>query len=561
MSEIDRRTLQTNFEAWKKQRASEWKDGEAFERYAIELVLRDHDLSDDEIDQGKIGGGDDAGIDGFYFFIGKRLMGEDVDTPEDPQTAHLILIQATRSKGFDEGAIQKLESFLRDVLDWEKHVSEMTYFNSHVKDAITMFRQKYDEVMGSVPKLTISFNYVTWSTEEPHAKVKMRAANVQKLVHEQIDRADVPFIYWTARKLLRAFRMPPKVEFGLRCQDTMATDDGSFLALVRLSDFFDFIKDDDGNIREALLEPNVRAYLGRSNPVNKDIRGTLESKDGREFWWLNNGITILAENCQHQRKILTITAPQIVNGLQTSQEIFEFFDEKGGATDHRRVLVRVIPPKDEHTRSDIIRATNKQTNVSDLSLHAMDRVHFDIEDRFKLFNLFYERRKNYYRAQRKPIDRIVSIEQLSKCVMAILLQRPEEARARPGTFMKQGDNYGKIFSTSFSTDIYVVSILIDRATISYIGRAEPFSKDERRDVRSYANMLAAAHLIGKSAITASDLEGILKSLPDGIPETITHDSCHQARRAYLELGGTDRVAKGNELREMLIAELTATYDN
>jgi hypothetical protein len=42
-----------------------------------------------------------------------------------------------------------------------------------------------------------------------------------------------------------------------------------------------------------MLEPNVRDYQGANNPVNREIRQTLQSPDNKEFWWLNNGITYL----------------------------------------------------------------------------------------------------------------------------------------------------------------------------------------------------------------------------------------------------------------------------
>ena len=55
------------------------------------------------------------------------------------------------------------------------------------------------------------------------------------------------------------------------------------------------------------LESNVRDYNGLKNPVNEQIRTTLQSPGtNEEFWWLNNGITILADECPvdgHKAKI------------------------------------------------------------------------------------------------------------------------------------------------------------------------------------------------------------------------------------------------------------------
>ena len=73
--------------------------------------------------------------------------------------------------------------------------------------------------------------------------------------------------------------------------------DGSVICLAKLNDFSAFLTDESGKLREYILEPNGRDYAGRGNSVNKEIRQAIESNEVPEFWWLNNGITVLAENC------------------------------------------------------------------------------------------------------------------------------------------------------------------------------------------------------------------------------------------------------------------------
>src|SRR3546814_13519732 len=52
---------------------------------------------------------------------------------------------------------------------------------------------------------------------------------------------------------------------------------------------------------------------------------TLENPGAEDFWWLNNGVTILAQEASQVGKTIKITDPQIINGLQTSTEILTFF--------------------------------------------------------------------------------------------------------------------------------------------------------------------------------------------------------------------------------------------
>ena len=148
MGEQDKRALETNFQNWKAARAASLPDSDAFELYVIGEVLKNHDLSDDEITYGNVGGGDDGGTDGIYFFINRNLMSADSDTPESASSAELILIQAKYRDSFAEDTIQKLESFVRDLLDWSKPVDSLSYLNSAVRDSIQCFRDKHDEVQG-----------------------------------------------------------------------------------------------------------------------------------------------------------------------------------------------------------------------------------------------------------------------------------------------------------------------------------------------------------------------------------------------------------------------------
>ena len=82
----------------------------------------------------------------------------------------------------------------------------------------------------------------------------------------------------------------------------------------------EFLKDDHGDFQEDMLrEENVRGYQGKSS-VNDGIAGTLRNPDSAEFWVLNNGITILADELTPAgMSTLNIKDPQIVNGLQTSR--------------------------------------------------------------------------------------------------------------------------------------------------------------------------------------------------------------------------------------------------
>jgi AIPR protein len=126
----------------------------------------------------------------------------------------------------------------------------------------------------------------------------------------------------------------------------------------------------------------------------------------------------------------------------------------------RHVLVRVLKPNSESSRDRIIRATNSQTFIDAASLRATDEIHRKIEEWFKVHQLYYERRKNFYKNAGMPRDRIVSIPVLAQAVMAVVLHKPDVARARPSSLLKRDDDYLKVFNPDYSLQLYLNTALI-----------------------------------------------------------------------------------------------------
>ena len=197
-------------------------------------------------------------------------------------------------------------------------------------------------------------------------------------------------------------------------------------------DYRAFLLDEHGDLHERIFESNVRGFQ-QNTPVNIGIRKTLQNPGQADFWLLNNGIIILAAKTEPAGyKMLKIEDPQIVNGLQTSRQIYNYYRQTNASnSDEHRILVRVIRETDEAVRDDIIRATNSQNKMPPEALRATDRIHGQIEALFRQYDLYYDRRKGYYKDEGKPIAKIVSVMELLQAMLAIALRRPDDARARP----------------------------------------------------------------------------------------------------------------------------------
>jgi len=392
------------------QLAPELSPQQFFEIFAAQEIVKDYDLSYEEIESGIVGGADDGGVDAIYAFVNGELLQDDLETPRPKRNAtlELVLIQAKLSPSFTEAVVDKLKIFTEDLLDLSKDVdSQSTIYNPYVRAIIKRFRDAYEELASTYPDLSVSYYYAC-KGDQPHPKVKHKAEQVKETVQQLFSSAKVKFEFLGAAKLIELARRAPRSTFSLRLAESAisSSDDVSFVCLVRLEDYYSFITDKEGNLIRSIFESNVRDYQGTTE-VNGQIQQTLEENPNDEFWWLNNGITVVAAQAALSGKTLTMDDPQIVNGLQTSTEIWKYFRNNNRQNEKRNLLVRVIVPPGPETRDRIIRATNSQTQIPIASLRATEVIHHDIEEYLRSYGWFYERRKNHYKNQDKPKEKIV----------------------------------------------------------------------------------------------------------------------------------------------------------
>lgn len=563
MSQWDIKALETNFEGFRQDRYPDLPISDAFERFTIRQILKNADLSSDEIENGILGGTDDGGVDGMYFFVNRSLVQGEADVPDEVLTAQLVMVQAKYESGFGETVITKLEAFTRDLLDHSRDVESLVHLNVDAREAILHFRENYTNILGSSHTMTVSYAYATKSDNPPNEKVLNRVNSLKQYVAEQMSYAKFDFAFWGCQELLNAARQAVSTTETMEITKQFTSGDGSAVCLAKLASLAALLRDQNGDLRRSLLEPNVRDYAGVNNTVNKAIRKTLTSSAQgaqEEFWWLNNGVTILATKCSVIGDKLVVEKPEVVNGLQTSYEIFQHFSANPALADDRNVLIRVIVPPDEQTRNKIIRATNSQTPISDLSLHATDPINFDIEEKLRLYQLYYERRKGEYRELKKPVDRIVSIQTLGRAMLSIFLQQPNNAYATPTRALKDEENYNLIFSEDNSRDLFVVCILIQRQADKYLFAQTGELKSLRSILRYYVSMIAACKLLQKAdQPSVDDLVKLLPIVVKPIDASVLAASSEQALAAYKGRGGSERAAKGPDMLGDLLVKLRAEF--
>ena len=154
-----------------------------------------------------------------------------------------------------------------------------------------------------------------------------------------------------------------------------------------------------------LFEENIREYLGTQGINNGIIKTLKDSVDRANFFYYNNGITIICEKCETIKGTdvdkdgkniygSKLDNPQIVNGCQTVNSIAEvlshcpqdkLFSEFSKAFVLVKVFVFDADTKQKHPNLDvnIVRYTNSQNAISDKAFASKHNYFLNIQSEFK----------------------------------------------------------------------------------------------------------------------------------------------------------------------------------
>lgn len=520
-----------------------------FEFFSASQILKNQGLSDDEVDNGIVGKGLDGGCDSIYLFLNNLLITPDVVehiyAPKD-SILEMIIIQSKKTTSFGEDAVMKWKTISGNLLDLSKTTTDFTArYNADVLEAFTTFRDTYTRLITSRVKLKFRFYYATLASEL-HPNVILQAEELKDTIKGLFPNAVVEVTFVDSDALFDMYNAVIENRVNLKFADIpISPNQKNYIALVDLKSYFNFIVNDEGDVRKSFFDSNVRDYQGKNN-VNSSISETLHRADDNDFWWLNNGVTVLAsEATLVNNRELQIVNPEIVNGLQTSMEIYNYFSENREAleSEKRSILLRIIVPDNEESRDQIIFATNNQTNIPKATLRVTDPIHLQIEMYFKSRGLFYDRRKNYYKNQgRKPAE-IVGVSFLAQCLITIFLKKPDYARARPSTLLNDEKTYNELYEKNNDLEVFYRVALLGKKIQKNVRSGSDYSSAEKSDILYYVLYAVIADVLGKKNITPADIKNLDM---DSVTDTLIEDIRNRVYEIYKQHGGNGRVAKSAE---------------
>lgn len=520
-----------------------------FEHFAASQILKNYNLSDEEIDNGNSGGANDGGCDNLYVFVNEELMTEDIVENifgARGSTVDFIIIQSKKERSFGEDALMKWKTVSENLLDMAQDFNNFqSRYNEMTLERFALFNKIIRKLIRVQIKVNIYYYYVTMANEV-HPNVSAQAEELKNVVRRFYPAANVEVKFVGADRLMELYNSDSEISIDLELADQpISLGNKNHVALVKLGTYFKFITDEQGMLRKTFFEANVRDYQGH-NSVNTSISDTLNDNIKKEdFWWLNNGVTILAsEVTLVTNRSLRLLNPEIVNGLQTSREIFNYFSENAEEVekDNRHILIRVIKPDSEESRDSIIFATNNQTSIQKSYLRVTDTIHSQIELYFKSRGLYYDRRKNYYKNLKKKSKDIISVSFLAQCLISLLLRKPDFARARPSTLLTDDKTYKFLYEDNNDLEVYYKAACIGRSVQNCLKTSTVMNSTEVNDILFYVIYAIVAEHLQKKEISFDDIKNYdVNKITNSEVERISNIVYSK----YKELGGNSSIAKSS----------------
>lgn len=563
----------------------------AFELFSARLIMKKHQINETEIENGVVGGPKDGGIDSVFAFLDNTYL-PNGELDEDEKQASkfpkrspldLYFIQSKNEFSWKEDVWLKLESTIKLMLNWELPEDKLN--NCDLNDDIINFalhlRSTHQKLALVMPVIRVHCIYISFGMPNTASKStlirgKQLCEDLSRLLPSNaIVKAD----YWDCLRIANALAESPNRKCTLQIADhairerAQEDDDeqtrkpDNFIALVTIKDYLNFIhQSDDNEINYDMFEGNVRDFAGTNVDVNKAISNTLNGDTNAHFWWLNNGITVLADDTYESKpNNWVIENPLIVNGLQTSFVLDKAQRDKA-ITDERLkecILVRVIVSNDDQIRQDIITGTNNQTAIAKMQLHANDPLQTRIQRYLKKSNWFYERRRYQYRGKNVQSSKIRTIKELSQAVMAYRLLVPDQARARPMTFLnkKTGKGWDQVFPKDADLTLYEKALNVQNIVDNFL--KSPKAKAISTDSLNSRFYLTAGYSLLCTKI--KDIEDFQKISSSALEDEPTESELVYLLRTFVAVSKkyasqskrNDQIYKSSEFRDQFFAEIIA----
>ena len=402
-------------------------EGKRFEHFASFIVVKRHNPGTFDTDDVVVGEGGDTGIDGIAIIVNGSMI-TDIDEELDSGSLDVsfIFVQAKTSPSFDSADISNLGF---GVVDFFRDTPQLNR-NQKVTDMAAIMASVYKKSSKFVRNPSLRLYYVTTGKWVNDQNLETRRQSVVSDLQATGMFGSIEFRPIDAQalqKLYRQARNATSSEFKFQNCIPLPEIQGvtqAYLGFMPALDFIGLIKGEDGEFLGGVFYDNPRDWQDY-NPVNTEIRNTLESDNRNRFVLMNNGITIIARDVRRTGITFNIQDYQIVNGCQTSHVLY---DQQANLTDNIMVPIRLIGTDNETVINDIIHATNRQTEIKEDQFFATQEFPKQLEVYCQAFplqrRLYYERRSRQYDHLQVEKTRVITHPNMIRAFAAMFLNEP-----------------------------------------------------------------------------------------------------------------------------------------
>jgi hypothetical protein len=375
-------------------------------------------------------GGNDAGVDVIY--IG------DVNDYDFSVTLFQgkYAFDLNKDNNFPANSIQRVIGSIGAIFDPSKPIEMNEDLMPKVEDIRSLIADGY------IPNIKCVFtnNGLKWNQEGDN-----------HITNAGFPDNQVRFEYYNHKNIVDSLQSKKGINETIQLAGKSIQEDFNFkrvlvgkINVVELAKLFDKHGDN-------LLDQNIRKYLGLSkNRVNAAIRDTLISDKRDNFYFYNNGITMICNKfsyngLQADNWIVKVDNLQIINGGQSCKTIL-YTIKDNPAIDYTNsyVLIRLYELPDDGIDSlitDVTIATNSQNPVDLRDLRANDDLQKRLETAISELGYSYKRKKdNTFFSPEKTILSSVAAES----IYSIWKKKPFQAK------FKKNELFGAFYSDVFN---------------------------------------------------------------------------------------------------------------
>jgi hypothetical protein len=508
----------------------------AFAYLCVKTML---DLDADEAFDCLTEGGGDFGVDALH--LTEEIDGEFIVTLF--QSKYIRNLEG--NSNFESNAIDDMINAIRHIFDPKAELGAINIrLKSKVESARSMIRD------GFIPRIRAIAcnNGLKWN----------------RVAQEAIDRSgfggQVTWEHVNHDVLISILQRVKPVDETLRLIGKANVEDMNFsrvcIGRIPVTEVYALMK----NHGERLLERNIRRYLGlHGNRVNEGIRSTLLSENPSNFYFFNNGLTLVCndfsynglQNSDYQVRVENL---QIVNGGQTCMTIFKTLDEMNFQgikfPTEATVLIRLykLPKENEDIVLQITHATNSQNPVDLRDLRSNDQKQQQLENSIQSFGYAYRRKR--MDGVTKPTD--ITSGTAAEAILAVWRMAPHQAK-----FLTR-EHFGKLYEKIFTNDLngaqVITAVLLYRIAENHRKRPGENEPTYVRYASCFIAMQMGRRLLIDLGVELKDVDhrnfNKVKSLIEENGEKYFYESMKDISEALTSLYGT---------QEISMQQLSATF--